>query len=378
MNVGESAWPPRPIKNPPARGEGAPQANPAARVWLWATAIGAALGLILAWPLSVLMQAPLEWLSDSAAVPLVWIVGGPIVLGALWLLRDWVERGECPEPLAALGLVVLLVNLTAAGGWTYLAIGQWIWLLAAVVAGGAYDPSWEKTGRNREPDSVASRPSPWRTWTVAALSVVVLGLFQWTAFQPHWLAAGRVVGADRMSLDAALQAYREGAALDPWSATMARNQMQLEFRRWTIDSADESWAKFLAATDEALARDPHSHLLRSEVGDLMLTAWRATGDADQLERALVHYREAAELYPNYARKRAQWAWAAHLAGEDPQAAELAERALQLDAANPHVEHKLRRQRLTDPGAPELRSQTAEQVMLSLRKESTSRSADSEP
>jgi hypothetical protein len=66
------------------------------------------------------------------------------------------------------------------------------------------------------------------------------------------------------------------------------------------------------------------------------------------------------------------AWILHLAGKDDLACQAAQKAKELDDQIPHLEQKLRRQRIIDPqvtptGAKLPREETAEQTVERLRK-----------
>ena len=70
------------------------------------------------------------------------MVGLPVGALAVWLFDPWAERGEMPVALPVIALVVLLVNLLAAGAASFPGVFNSAWVLlpiALIVGQRAYE-----------------------------------------------------------------------------------------------------------------------------------------------------------------------------------------------------------------------------------------------
>jgi tetratricopeptide (TPR) repeat protein len=175
---------------------------------------------------------------------------------------------------------------------------------------------------------------------------------------------GRLVEAEQLLLSAAAaDSYR----VEPWQALA-----QLRLTMW-LDGRDASReADFAEAAHETLARHRRSRAAHQAYGDWYLRAYRVTGQRRFLDEAIVGYRRAVELYPNYNLVHAQLAWALQIAGRFAESRAEAEEALRLDELNPHREQKLVEQVVFDlpqrfaSQATNPPDMDAEQLMHSLR------------
>lgn len=292
---------------------------------------GAAFGLVFGALTGLLAGFPLPsifWL--VAVVPGVAVVSG---------LRHWVSEGELPVGWMALAVLALLVNLLAAGGIGFPAVALGWWLLAALTL-------------NTVSSNVVARPAPPWFWGVAAASwLLLVAAFYFTCYRPVfgsslYRAEGEeaVLRDDQRTAEAAFLAW---AAVDPWSGEPWRRLAELRQRAWLASRSSESHDAFVAAALTAVQRQPRSHVVRRELGDLLLAAFRATGDRSALVDSIALYRDGVTLYPQQAMGHAQLAWALWVAGEQESSRTEAKLALTLDDLHAHREQKLERQQLVD-------------------------------
>jgi hypothetical protein len=116
--------------------------------------------------------------------------------------------------------------------------------------------------------------------------------------------------------------------------------MSLHARQWIADGSPEAKEKFDEARREAIARNGRSHGLWRSIGELYLEVYLRRPEGEWLDASIDAHRRAISLYPAHAPLHVELAWRLRVAGEDGEAAEAAETALELDRRNPHSEKKL--------------------------------------
>ena len=97
--------------------------NPSVDAWQYVL-VGGAAGFLLSVPVGLLSAAP-----PGMAVVLL---GLPLAAAAVMLMRGWIREGRLPRLLPAIGVVVLLVDLLAAGGIGLPSVAGTFWLLLAL------------------------------------------------------------------------------------------------------------------------------------------------------------------------------------------------------------------------------------------------------
>ncbi len=395
---------PSPASSPSPPADQAEARHGRSAVWIYA---GGVLGLLLAYPCG----AASGFLPD---VELLVIVLPSAVLAGV-LLDRWVDGGQLLRWMLIVPLIVLYVNLLAAGGISFAGVAQTGWLLLALVLnqweGGDSGTATQGEGA-REDDREGETPAfevahfrrmglltrsfpmflrsgrrpnlqdlpTGRGQKVPAQAIagggVLLALLLLVAYQqtmygpvlrrPVQLAAGAADEAESR-WDLAEAAYREAAAADPYSAEPWFRMASLDHQAALADASPARLPQFEQAIAEIVKRNPHSQVVWKQIGDWRLALYRATADRVQLSGAIDAYTQCVRLYPNGNYVHAQLAWAYHVAGNREQANVEAQEALRLDARNPHRERALAQQRLVDPKKDELRDENAEQSMRRLRK-----------
>jgi tetratricopeptide (TPR) repeat protein len=339
----------------------------------WAVFGGVLAGLILAAPLAYVAGYPLESALDQGALPVVWLLGIPLLAATWWALWRWIERGRLLLPTLILPIVVLLVNLLAAGSIafpgviaTLLVMGPAALCLAGHGGGASAAGVWSGW------DFALTRPAV----VAAAVSAMCLtALCVLTEYHPVLISrAALEAGMAEWNVghkEAAMNHIEQAIAADPRSPQLWRVLAEMRLDRWLTTSDEADWRSFQAAADGLVRHDPQHHLAYATRGGWLLTAWRKNGRAELLTQAAEEYRQAISCYPNRALYHAQLAWTLHLAGRDEEARAEAERARQLDDLTPHRDQKLAVQKIVDPqfsagGLTKQRSETAEQLVEQLR------------
>jgi len=274
----------------------------------------------------------------SAAPPGVTavLVGFPLAAGSAALLVGWVYQGRLPAVLPAIGVLVLLVNLLAAGGIGFPGVAGSLWLLMAVGL---------NTARPDQPRRRLPR--------ISAVAVLVVAVA--LAFACH-LSGYRPVLNCRSKLEAAREECQRGnlaaaeehllvaAKADPLADEPWQQLASVALRRCQEEKTPEAIRRFeayLERYNEVLAElAPNSSRAWLAAGELHREAHSITGRQGDIERAVEAYSRAVELYPNSGLCRAKLALAHKAAGQLEAFRREAARALWLDEQTPHADKKL--------------------------------------
>lgn len=289
----------------------------------------------------------------------LFLLGVPAAVVVVAALHPWTKRGQMPHAVPAIALLVLSVNLLAAGGISFAGLAPSWWLLLAIVSNAATVSSRER------------RVGRAATGTLAvAVMLLVIACFL-TMYSPVLRCRAKLdegLALVRLQrLAEAEAAFREAVAADPYSVEPWSNLAAI-YHHWALErEGEDSLARFEAALKETLQRNPHAPTLRKQIGDWWLALFARWSEHRYLDESIRAYTEWVRMYPNHAFGHAQLAWAYHLAGAGQSAVREATLALRLDALNPHREKTLGQQRLYDPiGDSEGQRENAEQTIRRLR------------
>jgi len=307
------------LPEPPARRKVSPPDeacrpidSPTAVYW------GAACGLVASLGLGMLGSAP----PGFSAV----LVGLPLGAGAVALLSGWVENGQFTPRLAAVGVVVLLVDLLATGGIGYAGVAGSLWLLMALGLNAGADARWRNF----------PQPAAWATMAIALIAFI---LCYTAAYDPVLTCKGLMARAEREPLSAEIRLV-EAAAADPLSAEPYRHLALVALGRWQADPTPEAFRTVEAYQSGVERLAPNSSAAWFVAGEQDFAAFQRMGGADYLTRAIAAYRRAVDLYPTNAWYHARLALAHRAGGDQAGFRREAEEALRLDRVTPHKDRKL--------------------------------------
>ncbi len=283
--------------------------------------LGAGAAVPLAWALGMVFAPVFESRIEWPAAAIVAVTMLPVMA----LMRSWVRRGKLSSRLVAIGVIVLLVHLSGAGGIGNHGVAATLWILMAL-------------GLNMADGFNGAR----RVGKGAAVAVVAGVLIltvacQRTAYSPvvkskSALAAGLAASWNPAAFQfEPITKFREAAAFDPLAA---EPQRRIAMSAVAVDD-------FEAAAGRWIRNAPHRFSTYRDVGHIYLALFHS-GDAERsfLKKAVDAYRQAVRCYPNSAILHADLAWALHLDGDVAAAKATAAEALRLDDANPHADQKL--------------------------------------
>jgi hypothetical protein len=276
-----------------------------------------------------------EWLrlpaSAEAAAPELWVpavvlFGLPVAAVTVLLFWEWIHDGPLTPSLPAIGVVVLLVNLLAAGAMGFPGVFGTFWVLVAI--------GLNLTGASRSfavPRSAALA-------ALAAAMALALSCSA-TAFSPV-LRSQTAVRLAQRDPGHAEQHLRDAADADPMAAAPRRYLAQRAFDHWLESGNEAAFDDFEAWMAAALDRAPRSASTWRMAADRYWQAVVEGGRDDALPKAVSAYRRAVDLYPSSALLRTRLAVALRRAGDETGFRQQAGMALKLDAQTPHRDRKL--------------------------------------
>jgi hypothetical protein len=306
---------------------------------LWSSLLALALGFSLAVGASLLSQ-----MTGPGNAEALMVVGLPSACIAFAILSPRIAAAKDLKIPVVAGVVVLLINLLGAGGWNFPSVASSLWLLFAVGA------NWNSPLQSGT-DAVLRKPQSLPLATTAAM--LIAGVWAIAATRLHVIPVvnSQMEVATAQSflqmgdLDAAERAASEAERRDPWSDVPPATLAQVHWQRFLRKRNPADLEPFEAALLRRQSRSPRSAALRSQNGDFFAAAYRETGDRHWLKLANDTYREAHQRYPASAMLTIQLALAEYVSGNHAVAAELAEKGLEFDRQNPHLEQKLQAQKI---------------------------------
>jgi len=270
--------------------------------------IGGAIGFLLSLPLGLLVAAP------PGIAPV--LLGLPLAAVAMVLLLGWIREGSLPGWLPAVGVAVLLIDLSAAGGIGLPSVAGTFWLLLAIGLQGRRSQAYGA--------GIA--------WAALAGAIALTVACYSTAYRPVLGCLAELRLADRLPTQA-VEHLEAAAAADPLSAEPWQRLAAARFEAWRQAPSPAAFDRFEEADAKTLQLSPNS-----------ASTWLLSGDwysdASANDKAVAAYGQAVRLYPTSALSRAKLAEAYAAAGNRPAFRREAQAALRLDQATPHADKKL--------------------------------------
>jgi len=294
---------------------------------------GGGCGFLLAWPLGLMGAAP----PGIAVLAL----GLPLAAGSVALLADWIKHGRLPAALPAIGLIVLLVNLLAAGGIGFAGVAGTLWLLLALGLNAV------ETGLPR----ILSR----RAGFAALLAAIALAVACYsTAYGPVLRCRAELHQAQQDPIHA-VEHLQKAATADRLAAEPWHQLASIAFDQWQETPTADALATFETCNAKALQLAANSSPAWLNSGDCYSEIYRKTRRPVDIRKAVDAYRRAVRLYPNSGVYRAKLALALDAAGDRSGFRREAAAALELDERTPHADKKLppelRRQLIRSTSSP---------------------------
>ena len=174
-----------------------------------------------------LLSVPMGRLSVAPPSPVAVLLGLPLAVAAVLLLRGWVADGRLPRLLPAVGVVVLLVDLLATGGIGLPSIAGTLWLLLALGLQG----------------DQPHRLSPYCAWAALPAAIALVAASYTTAYRPALGCQAALRGAESQPSQA-IQYLDAAAAADPLSAEPRRQLAAIWLETWWQTPDDATFRRF--------------------------------------------------------------------------------------------------------------------------------------
>jgi len=289
---------------------------------------GGACGFLLSVLVGQMSSAPpsVREVIPGVWAPVVVLWGLPLAAVTVLLFWRWVDQGPLTPSLPAIGVVVLLVNLLAAGAMGFPGVVGTFWLLVAMGL------------------SLTEASRPFRVPRSAGLAALAAAMAaaltcSTTALNPV-LRSQTAIRLAQRDLGHADQHLQDAAEADPLAAAPQRHLAERAFGRWLEGGSPEAFDKFEASMQAALDLAPHSASTWRMCGDRYREAFEKRGLKAALPKAVFAYRRAVDLYPNHAPLRASLAITLQAGGDEAGFRRQAAIALELDEQTPHRDREL--------------------------------------
>jgi hypothetical protein len=309
--------------------------------------VGLVAGFALAVPLGQISAAPPSLTAT--------LLGLPLAGGSLLLLAPWVRSGRLGPAWPAIGVAVMLVNLSAASGIALPGVAGSFWLLLAL----ALDGHGRASGtvpfsqlRHENWDSPRQQLGSQGEWMLprpaaAAMLIAALGLTAAcyaSGYHPVLRSEAAVRSAEVALWDDRASDVRrdleEAARSDPLSAEPWRQLAALTFQEWQHHRSEANFRRFDRYMTAALERAPRAAATWLVAGERYFEIFTRSRRPADRKKALDAYARAIQLYPNNALYHAEFALTLRAVGQHDAFRREADTALRLDALNPHVEKRL--------------------------------------
>jgi len=289
---------------------------------------GAACGFLLSVLVGQMSSAPPSAVEVMPGVwaPVVVLLGLPLAAVTVLLFWEWINDGRLTPWLPAIGVVVLLVNLLAAGAMGFPGVAGTFWVLVAMGL------------------SLTEASRPFRVPRSAGLAALAAAMAaaltcSATALNPVLRSQMAIRLAERDPVHAG-QHLRDAAQADPLAAAPQRHVAEHAFGVWLDGRSPKAFDRFEASMQAALDLAPNSASKWRMCGDRYLEAFEERGLAAALPKAVFAHRRAVDLYPNDAELRSRLAASLRAGGDEAGFRRQAAIALELDEQTPHSDKKL--------------------------------------
>ncbi|REK09480.1 MAG: O-antigen ligase domain-containing protein [Planctomycetota bacterium] len=299
-------------------------ANDALRLSLGGAAAGALFAFVIGGPFGFSMT-----LGQLVGI----VASGGLTIAILW---PWINSGTLPPRLPAVALLVLVIHLLAAGGFTFPGVAGTFWLLLALGLNAFTDPA---------PTASVATGSRQRLVSAVALvtTLATAAACYFTALLPVLTQRELMARATAPGLtdERRIELFLEAAAADPMSSEPWEAIAQLSLAHFQQEPTSDLWGtRFLRATTSIMALRGHSSAAWRELAAWYQQQYQADPNPELADQIVQLCRRAVELYPNSAQTQAQAALALSQDDQADAARKFAARALELDRLTPHADKKL--------------------------------------
>ncbi|MGL6195797.1 MAG: O-antigen ligase family protein [Thermoguttaceae bacterium] len=293
--------------------------------------IGSLFGFGVAYVGGLLSEFPFSP-TNFVVIVIGYVLGSLLLYSYVFRLDNAVSRQNC---LLRIVLLVLLVNLLAAGGIAYPNIALPFWLISAMLV-----------SENGVVLFKGAVPLRLAYSLFFVLFVILAGACGNLSYYPCIESSDMVAKSiSERNLSRRIELMQAAVVKDPLSADAKLDLARLQLAVYESKPAENGVYRNLAIglQELGIAKNPKSATYYLQCGNDLRNTYRRTGDRSLLPVAVKRYKKAVELYPNHAKTHAALAIALWDLGDNDSksaAAEEAQKALDLNSAMPHDDQKL--------------------------------------
>tara|TARA_B100000945_G_scaffold321608_1_gene337564 strand:- start:3784 stop:6084 length:2301 start_codon:yes stop_codon:yes gene_type:complete len=284
----------------------------------------------------------IDQLSYALIPTSVFYVALPIFAVVIFLLQDWVDRGELNRYHLLVALICWLLNLMVAGGISYPGVGFTGWLLLGLAV-------TTQQVLHKPDEQVAMSKSQRQAILAITVSLPLLAFL--TSHRPVTLSDYHLMNAKfYLSQDQSSQAtehLQQAIEADTYGTDAYILYANVLFMRLS-DSVDaQDLSEYQTFVSQALALNTKSQNTYELFSQQALLLYQYHQISEALDRALEYTEREVALNPQNAYLWARLAVCQYFSGQPSEMAASIERAIQLDKKNPHIEFKLSNRRLLE-------------------------------
>ena len=260
----------------------------------------------------------------------------------IFLLQDWVERGELNRHHLMVAFVCWLLNLMVAGGISYPGVAFTGWILLGLAI---------RVDLWTECSSAKVLVSKTQRLTKLIIMVSLLLLAYFTTHRPvthseHHLLNARFQLSQQQTTNA-MQHLQDAIDADPYGSEACIQYANVLFMQMRKTVDDQVLEQYQTLVSQALALNTKSQATYELFSQQALLLYQEHQRPEFLRKALEYSTRQTELYPGNAYLWARLAICQHYNGQVSEMSVSIDKALRLDRENPHLEFKLRNRRLSE-------------------------------
>ncbi|MEL0097335.1 MAG: O-antigen ligase family protein [Planctomycetaceae bacterium] len=278
-----------------------------------------------------------------ALIPLfVFYVVLPAFAIVIFLLQDWIERGELNRHHLMVAFVCWLLNLMVAGGISYPGVAFTGWILLGLAL---------RVNLPTESPSAQVLVSKTQRRTKLIIMAGLLLLAYFTTHRPVTLSERHLLNA-RFQLSQnqttnALEHLRDAIDADPYGTEAYIQYANILFMQMRKNIDAQLWEQYQTLVSQALALNAKSQAAYELFSQQALLLYLEHQQPEVLRKAMEYSMRQTELYPESAYLWARLAIFQYYTGQLSEMNVSIENALRLDKDNPHLEFKLSNRRFSE-------------------------------
>ncbi len=284
-----------------------------------------------------------------AFIPLsVFYVALPGFAIVIFLLQDWVERGQLHSHHILLAFVCWTINLSVAGGITYPGVAFTGWLLLGLSLLSRSNKDLFGVESRSNDQRVLSRRQRWIMMVfMGALPIAAYVTFHRPVTTVDYQLLHANYDLSQNNVSRAREHLQEAINADPTNIDAYLQHAHVLFMLLSEERSTRLYEEYKTLVDQVLALNPNSQTSYELFSQQALLLYDRFKQPEDLSRALAFVKRESELYPTNAYVFARMAICQYFQGDWEASLGAHEKALSLDKENPHLEFKLSNRRLCE-------------------------------